>query len=272
MPFTLIKGEFVPEVGRPDGDSMRFRPDNPTPLFMLKRRGAPPKINQNNGTIQLRFEGIDTMESKAADPYASEATKSNLELCGVPEGTGTARGYILTNQIGPNGRPIAFVYAGDTAETDGERTIYLDEEKLKDSINYKQIERGHAYPLFYDTLFFSLRKELSNCAKTARQNGRNVWSNDLTNSGATYTGVQSLLSMAPIFPKLWRRLEKYSRDRDIMNPNSLDEFMDYMESIREERVFIISESKSTGFDDIIKVEENTVKLEYLPEDIVVVSV
>lgn len=271
MPFTLIKGEFVPEAGRPDGDSMRFRPDNPTPLFMLKRRGFPPKINQNNGTIQLRFEGIDTMESKAADPYSTEATKSNLELCGVPDGTGTARGYILTNQIGPNGRPIAFVYSGEPAEEDG-ANIFLNIDRLKESINYKQLERGHSYPLFYDTLFFSLRKELSTCIKEAREEGRNLWSSDKTNLGVIYSGAQSLQSMSPIFPKLWRRLEKYSRDSDTMNPNSLDEFIEYMQSIREERVFIISESRLTGFDNIIQVSGNEIKLQYLPEDIVVVSI
>ena len=271
MPFTLIKGEFVPEAGRPDGDSMRFRPDDPTPLFKLKRRGSAPKINQRNGTIQLRFEGIDTMESKAAKPFSSNATKSNLELCGVPEGEGTARGYILTNQIGPNGRPIAFVYSGESADDDGS-SIFLKGDKLKKSINYIQLERGHAYPLFYDTLFSSLRQELVTAIKKAREEKQHVWSTDLTNSGATYSGPQSLLSMLPIFPKLWRRLEKYSRDSDTMNPNTLSEFKEYMESIREERVFIISEAKTTGFDDIIKVTNNTVKLAYLPEDVVVVSV
>ncbi|WP_350288498.1 hypothetical protein [uncultured Croceitalea sp.] len=271
MPFTLIKGEFVPEAGRPDGDSMRFRPENPTPLFMLKRRGHAPKINQSNGTIQLRFEGIDTMESKAAAPFSSDATKSNLELCGVPDGTGTAPGYILTNQIGPNGRPIAFVYAGTTTESDG-ASIFLEADRLKESINYEQLEIGHAYPLFYDTLFFSLRQELSKATKKARQTNQNVWSNDSTNSGTLYSGSESLKTMPPIFPKLWRRLDKYSRDTDTLDTNSLGEFKEYMESIREERVFIISESKATGFDDIIQVSGNTVNLQYLPEDIVVVSV
>ena len=68
MPFTLIAGEFVPEAGRPDGDSMRFRPDDPTPLFSLPRRGRPPGVNSRNGTVQLRYEGIDTMESRACLP------------------------------------------------------------------------------------------------------------------------------------------------------------------------------------------------------------
>lgn len=271
MPFTLIKGEFVPEAGRPDGDSMRFRPENPTPLFMLKRRGAPPKINQSNGTIQLRFEGIDTMESKAAEPFSKDATKSNLDLCGVPNGTGTAPGYILTNQIGPNGRPIAFVYSGTAIEPDG-ASVFLEEERLKESINYKQIEQGHAYPLFYDTLFFSLRQVLSDAVKEVRESNINLWSVDVTNSGTNYSGFQSLLTMPPIFPKLWRRLDKYSRDSDTMNPNTLEEFKEYMESIREERVFILSEGRSTGFDDIIQTSGNIVKLKYRPEDVVVVSI
>lgn len=155
MPFTVIKGEFVPEAGRPDGDSMRFRPDDPSPIFKLKRRGRPPKINAINGTIQLRFEGIDTMESKAAQPFSSNATRSNLELCGVPNGTGTGRGYILTNQTGPNGRPIAFVFSGEPDELDGSE-VFMGIEKMKDSVNYKQIEMGHAFPLFYDTLYSDL--------------------------------------------------------------------------------------------------------------------
>ena len=270
MPFTLIKGEFVPEAGRPDGDSMRFRPDDPTPLFMLKRRGKAPKINERNQTIQLRFEGIDTMESKAAKPFSSDATKSNLELCGVPNGTGTARGYILSNQIGPNGRPISFVYQGDPKEPDG-KSVFLDSGRMKESVNYQQIERGHAFPLFYDTLFSDLRNELAAGVLKARGTGENVWSSDVTNTGASYSGPDSLASMPPIFPKLWRRLEKYSRNTDIADPGSLSEFKDYLDSLREERVFIVTEGRSTGFDNVVAVEGNRVKLNCLPEDLIVVS-
>jgi len=271
MPFTLIKGEFVPEAGRPDGDSVRFRPDDPTPLFMLKRRGKAPKINERNGTIQLRFEGIDTMESKAAQPFSSDATKSNLELCGVADGTGTARGYILSNQIGPNGRPIAFVYQGEPSESD-DASVFLDSERMKESINCQQIERGHAFPLFYDTLFADLRKTLAEQVSVVRTAAQNVWASDVTNIGAPYSGPSSLATMPPIFPKLWRRLDKYSRDSDIADPNSLSEFKTYLESLREERVFVISESRVTGFDNVVQIDGNTVKLMYLPEDLIVVSV
>lgn len=271
MPFTLTAGEFAPEAGRPDGDSMRFRPDDPTPLFLLPRRGRPPKVNSQNGTIQLRFEGIDTMESRAADPFSSDATTSNLGLCGVPSGTGTARGHILSTQIGPNGRPISFVFAGDAPQADGE-SVFLNVDRMKDSVNFQQLSRGHAYPLFYDTLFFDLRMAMADQAASARGNGDSVWSADVTNTGATYTGRDSLETMPPIFPKLWRRLDSYSRDSDVVNPNSLDEFKEYLNSLREERVFIVSEGRSTGFDDIIEVDGDTIRMTALPEDMVIVSV
>ena len=277
MPFTLIKGEFVPEAGRPDGDSIRFRPDDPDPIFRLPRRGFAPRVNGNNGTIQLRFEGIDTMESKALQPFSSNATKSNLEFCGVPDGTGTARGHILANQIGPNGRPIAFVYSGDADEDDGTDDIFLRSDRMKGSVNFKQLEAGHAYPLFYDTLFRDLRMTMSDTAKEARANGEadgepdNLWANDVTNTGAQYSGAASVETMQPIFPKLWRRLDSYSRDSDVGDPTSLSEFFDFLSSLREERVLILSEAKMTGFDNVIQIAGGSIKMTVEPEDFVVIS-
>jgi len=270
MAFTLIKGEFVPEAGRPDGDSIRFRPDDPNPLFSLKQRGRAPKVNQNNGTIQLRFEGIDTMESNASLPFSIGATKNNLKLCGVTDGIGTARGYILTNQIGPNGRPIVFVYSGDSAEPDGSR-LFLDSDRMRESVNYKQITSGYAFPLFYDTLFSDLRETLAAQVVIARNSRINIWGSDISNTGIIYTGADSLLTLPPFFPKLWRRLNTYSRSADIHDKNSLDEFRFYLESLREERVFVISENLVTGFDNIIEIDGNTVKMKYLPEDLIIVS-
>ncbi len=270
MPFTIISGEFVPEAGRPDGDSIRFRPDDPTPLFSLPRRGRPPIISSRNGTIQLRFEGIDTMESRAAEPFSSDATNSNLELCGVPNGTGTARGYIFSTQIGPNGRPISFAYAGDAPEADGS-SIFVDVDRMKESVNFQQLSRGHAYPLFYDTLFNDLRRAMADEVVTARAKGDNVWSADVTNTGATYSGRDSLERIPPIFPKLWRRLNSYSRDRDVANPEDLSEFMDFLNSLREERILIISEQRTTGFDNVLEVNDDVIKMTVLPEDIIIMS-
>lgn len=267
MPFVVINGEYVPEAGRPDGDSIRFRPDNPDLVSLLWQRGNPPKINAGNGTIQLRFEGIDTMESRANPDFALAATASNLALCGVPLATDSARGYILSNQLDPHGRPIAFAYSGKSQETDGDK-VFLSVERMQQSVNFQQIQHGHAYPLFYDTLFVDLREALAAVTRRSRASRVGVYAQDVTNTGAVYAGFNSLDVMLPLFPKLWRRLDSYSRDPDILDPLSLDEFLQYMQFDKAERVLVIPEARSTGFDNVIAVTENRVSLQVLPENLI----
>jgi len=82
MPFLLIKGTFRPATGVPDGDTVRFAADNIDLLFRLEQRGRPPRLNAGNGTIALRYEGIDAMERDARHPESSDATADNLSFLG----------------------------------------------------------------------------------------------------------------------------------------------------------------------------------------------
>jgi hypothetical protein len=66
--YTLIKGEyhiFYPDAPRggpePDGDTIKFRPDNPQFIRSLPNQGRPPKFNRRKMT-NIRFEGIDTLD------------------------------------------------------------------------------------------------------------------------------------------------------------------------------------------------------------------
>jgi len=269
MPFTLFKGTFEPKFGRPDGDSLRFVPDDPSPIFKLKRRGFAPKINKSNGSIQLRYEAIDTPEKSAIDPFASDATLSNLNLAGTDAGNQSARGYVFSNQVGPNGRLIAFVFAGDIDKPDGEN-VFLGPDDIASSINVKQLEVGHAYPLYYDTLFLELRDKCRDVVDLSRDAKNGVWVSDASTSGFPWNS--NLKALPPIFPKLWRRIQKYIGSETFFEPDSpLSNLKDYIESLGDERVLTLDDGKITGFDNLISTENNVIRLISDPNNMIVVS-
>src|SRR5262249_3357101 len=68
--FLVLKGSFhlvgqtargAPSGFQPDGDSMQFKPDDPSPLDKLDRADRPYRLT-SIGSTQLRFEGIDALE------------------------------------------------------------------------------------------------------------------------------------------------------------------------------------------------------------------
>lgn len=266
MPFTLLEGTFRPNADLPDGDSVAFAPDDPAPLFTLPRCGTPPRVC-GDGTVRPRLEGIDALEAGA---FASDAIARHLEWIGTSTDAGAARGYLLTNRIGPRGRPIAFAFAGEPEDEDG-ASVFLDVELLRESVNHKLLEAGVVYPLFYDTLFGDLRAALARAAAGARAHGRGLWPADRTREGVTWGGRGSLPELAPIFPKLRRRLEEYTRDRDFRRDSAdLASFTDFLFATRE-RLFLLSESKFTGLDNVVEVDGDRVLLAKRPEDMVFLS-
>jgi endonuclease YncB( thermonuclease family) len=273
MSFTLIPGTFKPDTGIPDGDTVRFAPDNSMLLFTLNRQGRPPRFNQDNQTVSLRYEGIDALEKQARTPESSDATAQNLALLGITDTVRETRGYILSNQIDPNGRAIAFIFTEelDDGETEGD-SFFLKPNRLKKSLNYQLIEEGNAYPLFYDTLFFDLRQEFTDAVQAAKKANKGIWQDDATTQGITWKGSKSLKTIPPIFPKLWRRLDGYTKDLDFQaNSATLDNFLSYLDFKKPERVLIISESRFTGFDNLVEIEDNRLRLLYSPEDLVFMS-
>ena len=186
-------------------------------------------MNPNDGTVQLRFEGIDALEKDAKEPFASNATSKNLELLVLSSPTDESDCYILANQIGSNARPICFVFAGTATEDDGS-SIFLDVERMKQSVNFGLIESGGVYPLFYNTLFGGLRSAFTSVTFVARESGLGLWPRDRINAGVTWGGADPLPNVDPIFPKLWRRLKKYTQNRDFRDESdSLVAFIDFLE-------------------------------------------
>ncbi len=86
MPYTLIKGSLhihypaTPRMGpEPDGDTLKFLPDNRQFIENLPRSNRSPKFTQS-GITTLRFEGIDALETHFSIEGEEYHQQMNLAL------------------------------------------------------------------------------------------------------------------------------------------------------------------------------------------------
>jgi endonuclease YncB( thermonuclease family) len=259
MPFTLVEGIYRPAAGTPDGDSVRFEPEDAD----LMRSIPGVRMKSSATTVQLRYEGIDALEKHAIKPHAQDARDVNLQLLGtkgVNDPVG-APGYILTREGDKkSGRPVCFVYTGEADEEDGSQ-VMLQPSRVAKSVNYQLMEAGMVYPLFYETLFKELRDELLKALQTARTNNAGYINLDQSAGGVTYTGPAEIGNLLPIFPKLFRRLDEW-------NGETLQGFITWLEQNDNERVHTLSDDRFIGFQDALEVNGDSVRLAYAPEDMV----
>jgi hypothetical protein len=275
MPFTLIKGRFKPQAGFPDGDSVRFMADDLSLWLQLEGR----RVNLGTGrstknTVQLRFEGIDSIEKAAIKPLSTQSRDNMLKLIDFdPDSNTEPQGFILSRATDSNaGRPVSFVFAGETSLVDGS-SVFLDPEMMQNSVNYKQVLEGFAYPLYYETLFADLRNQFNQGLEIARMNQSGYWPTDATLTGVTVNSKEDLSKIPPIWPKLWRRLEEYASKSFAINSEgsfSLENFIDFLKE-KNERIDIISTTDRTGLHNVVEVTGNQVKLLQPPENIRVVG-
>jgi endonuclease YncB( thermonuclease family) len=261
MGFTLIKGTFQLEAGIPDGDSVRFMADDD--LLFDQLAGRPVEF-RTDGTVMLRYEGIDAIEKTAIQPFASLAKEANFDFLREQSDphASSPRGFILSRQTDANRRPVSFAFAGEAVQEDGS-DIFLDAALLQHSVNHKLVAAGHAYTMFYETLFAELRAELTAAYVSARQQSLGIHRSDASLGGVTFAGRPSLSEMPPIFPKLWRRLEEYSR-----NHQDLGGFLLFLQTRVVDRLFTVSDGRYIAFDNVITVAGDQLRMEYEPFDMV----
>lgn len=285
MAMLVIKGTYRITGARPDGDSVRFYPDN---VADWDKVGGEYKVQRNkSGGAQLRLDGIDALEThfltksgETRQPrrFADAASAELLDFLGFTEvvrrkkdGTVTsseplqAPGYIITRTADVYGRCVAFAGKGEAPGKSGSR-IFVDVAMVQRTVNYHQLARGLAYPTFYRKLFPDLRTAMAEAAKTARAEQLGLWPKDVTQSGGTVAKPRSLEDDLVILPKLFRRLADYLSlgDGDL----SLAGFLDFLDQ-KDDRLFVLSTGHWTGLDTIVQVsDDNTVKLTVPPEDII----
>jgi hypothetical protein len=282
MPFKLIKGTFHVRGYSPDGDSIRFRPDDLDLIVGLP--GPSPQPHPRNH-VQLRLEAIDSLEthftpgggSALNQPLAlaHAATDKLLDFVGITEvewntahttvtdARDETRGYILSRSVEKNRRPVSFLYAGDPPEADGS-DVMLGEERLRDSFNYAALAQGLAYPTYYRGLFNDLREALTAAAQEARDEGRGVFAKDRTNDGFRAANLSSITRDHVILPKLFRRLSEY-----MVNFDTAVGFKEKLEQSGEP-VLDLRTANFTHFDTFVEQAEGSdeIRLTRRPEELV----
>jgi hypothetical protein len=169
-------------------------------------------------------------------------------------------GYILSRAVEEYGRPVAFVYTGTSPEEDGSE-IFLDADRVRQSLNHRALEEGLAYPTYYKGLFHDLREALTKAVSHAREAQLGVWAEDRTNAGFEVEGLRSITDEHVVLPKLFRRLAEY-----LEVGGSVAGFEEFLEA-RDEEVIVISTVHPTHFDTVVEVEGNTVRMTEPPENL-----
>lgn len=261
MPFVLIRGTFEPTTGEPDGDSVRFQAEDDALFDQLEGRIE----FKSGGQVQLRYEGIDALEKAAIQPFSSNATKRNIELLGG-EQSGLP-GYILSSHADGNGRPVCFVFTGDPPDWDNSgRGDKLQANLLRQSVNYRLLQEGHVYPMFYETLYKELRDEMVAATKEARSANREIWSADRSTKGFQVDIPPNLSELPPIFPKLWRRLQSFYQRRSNRS-KGIKVFFGEL-SRGKDRLFTIPDQRSIKFSTALEVDGDKITMLYKPEEMV----
>ncbi len=280
MGMFLIAGSFRVTGAQPDGDSIRFTPDDLSKWDLIT--GAN-KVKRNaGGGAQLRLDAIDALETHYGNPrthqpleLAHAAADELLSWLGFtnvvrkPDETVTSStpdvlpGYILTRAADAYGRCISLVGRGAAPHADGSQ-VFVNVDVLRTTANHHLISTGLAYPTYYRALFPDLRKELTAVAKQARDNGLGVWAKDSTTTGFDVTGLDVLQNDIVIVPKLFRRLVEYLH----LGDNSMAGFPTFLDQAAD-KFFILSTGHSTtGLDAVVEVDGNKVKMTRPIEDLV----
>ncbi|MGK4592305.1 nuclease [Amycolatopsis sp. w19] len=289
MPMTLIKGTFQLVGASPDGDSVRFYPEDPQ---ATKKAGLKVRLNSRGG-MQLRLDAIDALETHyqargtggmwhQPAEFADTAAANLLKCLGFKTVERDERGrvtsstpikvagHILTRFADKYGRAVAFAFPGQRPGRSADLSkVHLDVKTLKNSANYRQVADGLVYPTFYSLLYPDLRDALAEAAVKARQNGLGLWPQDVTNSGFKLASRRQLADELVILPKLFRRLVDYLA-LDESGGVSLTGFSDFLDS-RNDRLFTVPDGHATEFETLVSVKRQTVSLTIEPERIVFIE-
>lgn len=228
--YWWILGELAVVGYSPDGDSLRFIASDPD-LWERLVGGDRVELDPDDGSVQLRLDGIDALEKNfrgrgqplalpARDELLATAGFTNLDLTATGEvrSADPARvpAAVAAALVEGNRRPVALLFTGDAVSGSGRGDgdpVELTPELVDSSVNAALARSGAAYSTVYSTTPAPVRILFTDLARAAAtsstNNAETVWTADRS-AEFTLTDQDSIgPDGALIFPKLFRRATAY---------------------------------------------------------------
>lgn len=279
MPSKLIKGTYHVKNRSPDGDSIAFQANDTAnwDFFNWSRNFRKP-TPQKNRPIQLRIEGIDSLETHYlgfAQPLAiaKSATDALLRAFGIPVLTynlnftkivtagDSVEGAIIAADVDGYDRPIAYALLGDHGLVDGAELPALTDAIVEMTINFKLAADGLVYPTFYTTTNETGLAAISRAAAAAIEDRRGIWAFDRS-LGFQFWGPRTILEEAVILPKLFRRLVNFCEESD-----DIAKLEVWLRGKRDPFTVISTGERFQKLSDLVFVNGREVGLKFDPLDV-----
>ncbi|CEI67870.1 hypothetical protein FVEN_g7846 [Fusarium venenatum] len=286
--FKLLHGKFIiANRMQPDGDTIRFKPDNAGFVEEL-RRGSPGSSINDKG-VNIRLEAVDALEKNQELMGATAARDELLHMLGftgvrytgdppffISSGDQEVIGHVSSNGFDSFGtRLVGFVYKGDGSVhgSDGS-DISLDEGLVNESVNTALLSEGYVFPAFYDTLPENIREHLATKSKAARRANKGAWPRSKGFPGDPLileTPILASLREAVLWPKLYRRLESYLKSGRHKTLDGFSEWLQEDPQSRDDGILLIQSNppESVRLHDVVEASGNSVELKFWPEDFIV---
>ncbi|SPJ71788.1 uncharacterized protein FTOL_01516 [Fusarium torulosum] len=283
--FKLLHGKFVIKNGQqPDGDTIRFKPDNVD--FVEELRGGSQGSPITDKGVNIRLEAIDALEKSQELKGATAARDELLRRLGLTDvtfsgnppftiksGDQEVSGYVFSNGFDNFGtRLVGFVFKGDgSAHGSDGSVVSLSRSLVDESVNAALLSEGYVFPAFYDTLPEDLREHLAVKSTDARRAKKGVWLRSKGFPGDPFTletPTLANLRRAVLWPKLYRRLEKFFESE---RPNDFAGFNNWLQEdsqLRDDGILLIKSNppKSIRLHNVVEVSSNSIELKFWPEE------
>jgi hypothetical protein len=280
QPPAELAGKTSPSIGppRPTEYSQLVDFGRHSTNVMLGLLGASAVKWQSFG--KTTFVAEARMGTSASAPLISEKLKDTLP------------GYIVTGDVELNGRPLAWVFPGETPLADGSAISNAAlADMLSASVNFQLLRQGMVYPYYFMSLAGSLRKKLDAAVLKAMRDAQRVvkkpnpslWRIDRTTSGVDVTSLQTLVSEKALLPYLFRRvikldyrqqMERYwqhLRDPQRPIPPAAATVFDRFFADGNPYIFVVSDQDFLRLGDVLSISGTNLRMSKPPHDIIFLS-